>query len=322
MKKVGLIAIIIAVLSATFSFAESEKYVSRKVVLGTYNFRGIGSLNMPWRYVQNHEIAVDDNHQVYVLHREGKRILVFSPDGKHKKDVNLKNVNLTDKSDEEGEDSYIAFTLKVSADGNKFYITEGGKETNWAIVGINGTPIKKNLFRKFYWLERICNSTNFRSTQDISVIDENLNITKTIPYKFDRNRLYAVDSSNSIYSTKRAQKAEKNSVVEKVTAEGKLFWEKKIEGCNKPLRFVGTDGENNVYLLVDAPLRVIKLNQEGNKLADIPVPSIPYFKKWEMVDWHVLCDGTIYCIPHHWALFNSNKDKNPNEFAMYFFERK
>lgn len=248
-------------------------------------------------------------------------MLLFNSDGNHLKDIHLKNVVFTDKSNEEGEDSYIAFKLRVQADGNKFYITEGGKETNWAIVDSNGIPIKKNIFREFYWLERICNSTNFRSTQDKSVIDENLNTIKSIPYKLDRNKLYAIDSSNSIYSTKRAQKAGKTVMVEKVTAEGKLLWKKEIDGI-KPLRFIGTDGANNVYLLVDAPLQILKLNQNGNKLAVIPVPNEPYFKRWEMVSWHVLCDGTIYCIPTNWALFNSNKDKNPNEFAMYFFERK
>ena len=216
-------AIIIALSSASYSFAEGEQYVAKKVVLGTYKANRPGSLNMPWPFVQNHEIAVDDNHKSYVLNRVSNRVLMFNPDGNHIRDIRLNNVDLTNKSNEEGEDSYIAFTLKVSADGNKFYITEGGKETNWAIIDSNGIPIKKNLFRKFYWLERICNSTNFRSTQDNSVIDGNLNIIKTIPYKRDRDRLYAVDSSNSIYSTKRTQKTDKNAMVEKVTAEEQLW---------------------------------------------------------------------------------------------------
>lgn len=324
MKKsvLGLIAFFFVLLSTAFSIAEGEKYVAKKIVLGTYKTKGPGSLNLSWSYVKTHEIDVDDNHRTYVLDRTAKRVLIFNPDGNHMNDIHLKNVDLTDRSNEEGEDSYIAFTLRVQADGNKFYITEGGKETNWAIVDSNGIPIKKNICREFYWLERICKSNNFRSTQDKSVIDENLNIIRTIPYKIDRKRMYTVDSSNNIYSTNRAQKANKNAILEKVTAEGKLLWKKEIDGCKQALRFVGTDGENNVYLLVDAPLRILKLNQGGNKLAEIPIPNEPYFKKWEMVSWHVLCDGTIYCIPTYWALFNSNKNKNPNEFAMYFFERK
>jgi hypothetical protein len=315
-------AIIIALWSVTSSIAGVELYAARKVVLGTYNSSGLGTHNMPWSYVHNHEISVDDQHQTYVLDRNAKRILMFATDGKFIKDIYLNNVDFNDRSETEGDDGYIAYSLKVTGDGKKFYLTEGGNETNWSIVDSSGTPIRKNISRKYYWLERIGHTNNFRSEPDNAVINEDLNVIKLIKYKAEKNSLTTVDTADNLYITKRAQKAGGKVVIEKVTAEGKQLWKKELVNCRQALRFVGTDDGNNVYILADSPLKVIKLDHDGKHVADIPVPIEPYFKKWEMVDWHVLSDGTIYCIPYYWALFNSNKGKKPSEFALYFFDRK
>jgi hypothetical protein len=318
--KITILATIIACMTVNPAFA--MEYIVRKAVLGTYDAKGKGTLGMSWSYVKNHEISVDENRNIYVLDRVSKRVLKFNSDGKHLNDIQLKNVDFRDKSEEEGDDGYIAFTIKASADGNKFYLTEGGRETNWAIISSDGTPIEKNLLRNFYWIQRVCNSNNFRSIQDKSIINPKLDTIKTIPAKVDKNKTYALDSSDNLYFTERNSKSGKDAVVGKSTAEGKLLWRKVIKGCKKALRFIGGDSQDNVYLLADIPLRIIKLDKDGNSLAEISVPTEAHFKKWEMVDWHVLCDGTIYSIPHYWALFNSNKGRRLNEFALYFFEQK
>jgi hypothetical protein len=319
MKK-AILAAIIAGLAINPAFA--GEYTVRKAVLGTYNANGKGTMGVSWSYVKNHEISLDEDRNIYVLDRVGKRVLKFNSEGKHLNDVRLKDVDFKDKSEEEGDDGYIAFTLKTSADGNKFYVTEGGRETNWAVIGSDGNPIKKNMLRNFYWIQRICNSNNFRSVQDKSVINANLDTIKTIPAKLDKNKTYVLDSSDNLYFTERKSKPGRDAVVGKSTAEGKVLWKKEIKGCKNALRFIGGDGQDNVYLLADTPLRIIKLDKDGNSLAEIPVPSEAFFKKWEMVDWYVLCDGTICCIPYYWALFNSNKGRRVNEFAVYYFEHK
>jgi hypothetical protein len=213
-------AIIIALWSVTSSIAGVELYAARKVVLGTYNSSGLGTHNMPWSYVHNHEISVDDQHQTYVLDRNAKRILMFATDGKFIKDIYLNNVDFNDRSETEGDDGYIAYSLKVTGDGKKFYLTEGGNETNWSIVDSSGTPIRKNISRKYYWLERIGHTNNFRSEPDNAVINEDLNVIKLIKYKAEKNSLTTVDTADNLYITKRAQKAGVKVVIEKVTAEG------------------------------------------------------------------------------------------------------
>jgi len=150
--------------NVSLTFAETEGYASKRIILGEFKskkgFTASGSYSVPWLELEASHIAIDDNRKIYVLDKNKKRVLQFSPDGKLIKEIWLKDVDFSDKSEELGDEGYIPYQLKVSSNGSYLYITEGGKENNWAILDSNGAPIAKN--RSLDRLERRCND-KFRS---------------------------------------------------------------------------------------------------------------------------------------------------------------
>jgi hypothetical protein len=89
-KRSALIILILLTLSAT-SYAD-EGYKARKISLGTFKmgdngFGKEGSYGVAWDRLETSHVSVTDSHSIFILDRNGKRVLLFDPDGKKIKET-------------------------------------------------------------------------------------------------------------------------------------------------------------------------------------------------------------------------------------------
>jgi|GEM_PF-5149674 len=299
------------------SHAEMENYRFKKIKLGEYKikngFTASGTYSVSWLELQTSHVTFDDELRVYVLDKKAQRVLQFDADGKLINTIVLKDIDFSDKSEELGDDGYISYQIQVSSDGSYFYITEGGKENNWAIYNSNGLPIKKNVNQQ--WLRRSCDN-NFKADGGLIELDQNLNVVDKIKLSKPLKKNEIVSTEKYLYSF--ATKANSSTfIVTKAYFDRKEMWKKTVEG--KALRILGTDGHDNLYILVDNPLGIIKISSQGEKISTISLPKDSFFRDWRYVSFNVLCNGTIYCIPTYFALWKGQQDKERGEYYIYRF---
>jgi len=297
-----------------------ETYVPKKVVLGTYikHTTKFGTYNVPWIDVRAAHVAVDDHRNIYVLDRQGKRILLLSQKGALIKEINLSAVDFSDKSDELGDEGYIEYQLEVSSDGKFIYVTEGGKENNWAVLHNNGSIIKRNISLK--WLKRKCGD-RFETDSGAIEVDNKLNLIKKLDFIDEKEKRRVIDSENNVYYLNLDDRSSNKVILTKLDVNRKQVFQKVVLNNSAPLVFIGIDGNNNIYVVVDSPRSILKVNNDGIIQAKIVIPADPFFKGWNKCN--VLCDGTIFCTPDYSALWQANRGKlTTGDYLIYFFEKK
>ena len=315
-KLYQLSIMLLIILFPLFFSAAGEKYVAKKIVLGSYYKKGgKGTHNVPWSYVQQDWVAADDRHNIHVLDRRGKRVLRFSPEGTLMGETALKNVDFSDQSDELGDDGYIAYQLEVSSDARFLYVTEGGKANNWAIFNNNGTPIRKNIGIK--WLTRRCDG-RMVSDRDLMILDSKLKVRKRAAQTYKKHRHKVIDSRGNVFYLRPVAERSGMAYLAKGTPGGKQVYKKEIKNLGKRYWLIGIDGNGNIYISIYDSRKILKVNKLGVPVAEIAFPDEPYFKG--SVRLKVLCDGTIFCVPTYSALWNSNRSKLvKGDYAIYMF---
>jgi len=314
-------AMIACIILATPSLNHAlETYVPKRIVLGTYIklTSRFGTYNIPWIYVRATHVAVDDHRNIYVLDRQAKRVLLLSEKGTLIKEINLSAVDFSDKSYELGDEGYIEYQLEVSSDGKFIYVTEGGKENNWAVLHDNGAIIKKNISLK--WLKRRCGD-RFRADSGAIEVDNRLNLIKKLNLIDKKEKRRVIDSEDNVYYLNLDNRSSNKVILTKLDANGKQIFRKVVLNHSAPLGFLGIDGNNSIYMIIDSPRNIIKMNSNGIIQAKIAFPDDPFFKGWKKCK--VLCDGTIFCTPDYSALWHANKGKFiTGDYLIYFFEKK
>jgi len=316
LKVVMIACILLATPSPNFAL---ETYLPKKVVLGKYDklTRSFGTYNVPWIDVRATHVAVDDHRNIYVLDRQSKRVLLFSQQGKLIKEINLSAVDFSDKSDELGDEGYIEYQLEVSSDGKFIYVTEGGKENNWAVLHNNGSIIKRNISLK--WLKRKCGD-RFEADSGAIEVDNKLNLIKKLDFIDEKEKRRVIDSEDNVYYLNLDDRSSNKVILTKLDVNRKQIFRKVVLNYSKPLVFIGIDGKNNIYMVVDSPRNILKVNSDGTIQDKIAIPADPFFKGWNKCK--VLCDGTIFCTPDYSALWHANKENPIGEYLIYFFEKK
>jgi len=297
-----------------------ETYVPKKVVLGTYSKRTnkFGTYNVPWIDVRATHVAVDDHRNIYVLDRQAKRVLLLSQQGKLIKEINLSAVDFSDKSDELGDEGYIEYQLEVSSDGKFIYVTEGGKENNWAVLHNTGAIIKRNI--PLNWLRRECED-RFEADSGAIEVDNKLNLIKKLDFIGEKEKRRVIDSENNVYYLNLDDRSSNRVILTKLDVNRKQVFRKVVLNNSAPLVFIGIDGNNNIYMVVDSPRNILKVSSDGIIQAKIAIPTDPFFKGWNKCK--VLCDGIIFCTPDYSALWHANRGKLiTGEYLIYFFEKK
>ena len=298
------------------SLGGGDAYVANKIVLGSYYKWGSkGTHNVSWSYLQESWVAIDDRYNIHVLDRKGKRVLRFSPEGKLMNEITLKNVDFSDRSAELGDDGYIAYQLEVSSDARFLYVTEGGKENNWAILSNDGTPIKKNIDIK--WLKRGCDG-RIVSNAGLVVLDSTLKVRNKVSQTYKKYRHKVINSRGNVFYLKSATGRSGKTYIVKGTPGGKQLYRREIKNLGKRYGFIGIDGNDNIYIGIYDSRKVIKANKLGVPVAEINFPDEPYFKG--QLRLKVLCDGTILCVPSYSALWQSNRSNwIKGDYAIYMF---
>lgn len=306
----------------TLSLAGTENYSTEKIVLGEFKvkngFTDASTFSVPWLELETSHVAFDDSHKIYILDKSKKKVLQFTSEGKLNREITLSSVDFADKSEELGDEGYIRYQIKVSAVGSFIYVTEGGKENNWAVFDKNGKLIKKNI--KHNWLQRRCND-KFSANDGSLELNNQLEIVNKITGSVDQHQNEVIDSKNSLYSLD-LKKMNSNVLIKK-TADGKQLWGKVIVNYKKALSLLGIDGDDCVYVLMDGPLKIIKINSDGEQIADIALPNVAFFKDWRYVSFNILCDGTVFCVPTHYCLWQElrNSTAAEYEYMIYKFQK-
>lgn len=296
----------------------ANNYVSSRIILGTYNkISGKpGTQNIPWTYIKTSHVTVDDHRNIYVLDRDAKRVLFYSDQGALLRELNLSGIDFSDKSDELGDDGYIQYQLEVSADGKLLYVTEGGKENNWAVLDTSGKIIKKNI--PLNWINRQCGD-RFRSDNGAIEADSKLNIIKKLNLKSKKQQKRRIDSQDNVYYLDARSETSDKVLLTKTDVNGKQMYTKEINSSSKSAGFIGFDADNNVYMSLDR--RICVVSNDGLVQTEIPISDEPFFKGW--LKWIVLCDGTLVAIPDYSALWHGNKGATiTGDYPIYFFEKK
>lgn len=313
-KKTIIFSLIIVILLSSMIYlivfnSKQNNYYPKKIILGSTD-----SVDIPWLFILPCHIAYDDNHNIYVLEKISKKIIKYDHSGIQILTIPLKNVDFSDKSEELGDEGFIAYVLEVSSDGKYYYITEGGMEYNWAIIDSNGKPLKKNV--KLKWIVRKCNNTLVTENSPVEIeVDSNLNIIKK------RNivsKINTINLNNSYYELIPNINNNSSFVLLNKLYNEKVLVKKEVNG--KALRLLGTDSDNNVYVLLEKPLRIIKMDTNFDVISLISLPDDQFFKESLCVHFSILCDGTIYCEPNYCALWNHKERKVSDMFYIYKFE--
>ena len=307
------------------SYAASETYVTKKIKLGDYKQQNgkptSGTYSVHWWDLENVHFAVDENHKVYVLDIYNKKVLQLSPEANLVKEIVLKGIEFpyTNKNIDDGS---MIYPIEVSSDGNFIYVVGGSEEYNWTIFKNDGVLVKKNVHRMEFY--RTCNG---RFVSGREILDNNLNSVGKFKGSLAKPKLVS-DSEDNLYLLNLAPKYMLKTPFEKPyltkkTPDGKQIWKKEINGHKKALGILGTDSNNNIYVLMDGSLGIVKLNKEdGEQIERISLPSdLTYTnKEWKWNNFRVLCDGTVYYFPPT-KQNKGSKSKGLNEYAIYIFEK-
>ncbi len=309
-----ILTIIVFIASVTMcQAAEAEYYTSKKIQLNGIPINT--NLDINKRYLEPSnaavsQFAVDDNLNLYVLDIYGKKVFRIRPKGDYADEIFLNGAEFPYTS-KDIDDGHMDYLIQVSSDGKLIYVTEGTDDFNWSIYNESGISVRKNmpLLTSF---ERVC--SEFK-TED-KVLDARLNLLKQVTKHVYAGEIF--DSNSNFYTIKSVKKATKQYLT-KLSSSRKEIW--KIElNHKKVIRLLGADGNDNIYVLVEEPAGITKVNKEGQVVANISFskdPNLPNVKFNKGV-FKILCDGTIYLFP---PTKIPSKQMKIKEYSVYKFDK-
>ena len=296
-----------------------HNYTAKRIKLGEYQYQNgkpvLGTFSVPWWELEAFHIAIDDKHNIYVLDIYGKKVLHLSPDGALMQEIILKDINFP-YTNRNMDDGYMDYGIQVSSDGSLLYVSDGFNEYSWTIFADKGTPIKRNILI-YAPFNRACND-NSGFTTDSAVVDKNLNLVKEVTKHVYGDEMF--DSTFSFYSLDQSPKVA-IPFISKISADRHMIWKKEIRSHKKALRLIGVDVENNIFILTDGPAEILKMNKDGEPIANISFPNDPIFEggKFAKGVFRVLCDGTIYYLPPYLPVLSDQSQKDKRQYAVYKF---
>ncbi|MCX5849932.1 MAG: hypothetical protein NTW65_10845 [Deltaproteobacteria bacterium] len=302
-------------LTQSFTAYAAEGYKGRKILLGTFTMGEYGGKNdsygVHWDMVRTSHVSVAKNHSIFILDRMGKRVLQFEPDGKIVREILLQGADFYDRSEELGDDGYIPYQLYVSGSGSRLYTSGNGSADNWTVYDLSGRPIRKNVRVKK--LEKTCKGS-FVANDGRQYMNDSLEVTKLGLAPAHR------DVEGNIISVMLQRKKDSKASIIKKTKEGHEVWKKDLMSYGEICQIVGLDGEGNIYLLVNARTKILKLNKDGKETGIITFPSDPFFKDGRFLSFQVICDGTIYVVPSYFTIWHSNKGDKTKTMSYWLYE--
>lgn len=314
------ICVISIFLSQVFAAHSAEIYKPRKILLGTFKMNKTGfskndscSYGVDWDMIRTSHVSVANDHSIFILDRRSKRVLQFDPSGNKVREVLLQDADFSDKSDELGDDGYIPYQLYVSSRGHRLYTSGGGKADNWTIYNLSGQPIRKNV--RIKRLNKTCYGS-FVANDGRQYLNESLEFTKQGLSPGNR------DIAGNIISVVLQRKNGSKTLITKKTREGHEIWKKDLTNYSVIGQIIGLDGEGNIYLLVNARKKILKLNKNGKTLGVITFPPDRFFMDGSFISFQVICDGTIYVVPDYFAIWHSNKGNETKSYWLYEFSQR
>lgn len=298
----------------------SEEYPGiKKIILGKFKSKDGEIIGLPkdapyWKEVDRTYIAIDDSDNIYVLNWRNSEILIYTDMGKQIGKVKIKHELRSPGS------------LEVSGDSKRFFLIQGLKGY---VINRNGEIIRSA--EEFYGadLTRRCDG-NYVDHYGQNLYDQNLNHIRGTRHKILRK----TDGKRDYYICGREN-------LEKYSSSGKIIWKKPLSGCRG---IVGIDGENNIYLEIEAgpggrgDWKFIKMDKDGKVIKTIPIPDyvlhpVPFDERdkeeWETYaseepfEWDKLtCKGNIYRIYSFWQLPKGALQRwlKGGEYFIYKFE--
>ena len=296
-----------------------HNYTAKRIKLAEYQYQNgkpvLGTFSVSWWELEAFHIAIDDKHNIYVLDIYGKKVLHLSPDGALMQEIILKDINFP-YTNRNMDDGYMDYGIQVSSDGSLLYVSDGFNEYSWTIFADKGTPIKRNILI-YAPFNRACND-NSGFTTDSAVVDKNLDLVKEVTKHVYGGEMF--DSTFSFYSLDQSPKVAIPSI-SKISADRRMIWKKEIRSHKKALRLIGVDVENNIFILTDGPAEILKMNKDGEPIANISFPNDPIFEggKFAKGIFRVLCDGTIYYLPPYLPVLSDQSQKDKRQYAVFKF---
>jgi hypothetical protein len=192
------------------------------------------------------------------------------------------------------DDSGIDSGIKVNRDGSYFYIITG--EFTWTVFNSSGEPIKqKEIIPTTISLIQSCDD---KLITNYEVMDGQFNVLSKLKTTAWVQNDYPI--SDSFMYNYRHTYFTRRPYLMKLDPMRKVLWEKKVEGERIIRSILGIDGNGNIYLLVDKPVGIVKLDNNGRFVARLVLPkeASDFIKNGiARGTYQVLCNGTIYYIP-------------------------
>ena len=321
MKKILVSILIIAYLifgRTIISYAEVERYTTTKIKLGNYQIENgkpvLSDYSVRWWELEPFNIAVDDNHYIYILDIYNRKVVKLMPNGNLTKKIELKEITFP-YIDRAKEDGYMNYMIQVSSDGSFIYAIGGSNEFNWTIYDGNGNVLKKDM-EVLSSFRRICND---RFATDSDILDTSLKSVKQITKHVFEGEIF--DSEYSFYSIDN--RSSSNSILTKKGMSRQDLWKREIKGYEKAIRLLGVDGKDNIYVLVDGPPAITKLNKKGELISDILLPHDSVFTGHNFLKgiFEIVCDGSFYYFPPYLGPLSRDQKKIRHEYSIYKFQK-
>ncbi len=272
-----------------------EYYVSKEIIIGKYDQKDgqplIGKDGVGWWKVESFHVAMDELKRVYVLDIYRSKILQFSPDGILVRELNLKDTAFP-YTNLDIDDGYMDYSIKVNRDGSYFYVMTD--EFKWTVFNGSGESVKqKEIIPTTISMNRLCDD---RLITNYEIMDAQFNSLSKLTYTLRVQNDYPI-SDDVLLSYSNSTR--RPSVI-KMNSARKLFWEKKVDRECIIMAILGVDGSGNIYLLVDKPAGIVKIDNNGRFIARLTLPkeaSDFIINGTVRGTYQVLCDGSIYYIP-------------------------
>ncbi|MBI5634422.1 MAG: hypothetical protein HZA15_13205 [Nitrospirae bacterium] len=323
MKLRSALVILIVLYMVPNIYAEEMKV--SKIILGRFkseknNVNILPKSSPYWPRIDRHNLAVDDIGQIYILNLASRHIMVFNPEEKLLREIQIPIDTIRKKTDSYGK-------LAVSGDGKQLYVNipSQGKsyEPNYIVdsgltLNNKGEIVKKEGFPEVDI--RLCDG-NYVFFQGSYLYDKNFNILKQ---KF------------SGFGDKEGKYRSYKGLLTKTSSSGKKLWKKQFYGN---FAIIGIDASNYVYveggLKKGDPNSLYKLDSKGNIIEQAPIPNPFPFKtqaekdEWEMHSseeffsfFKVACNGDVYLIYQLGELPEATFKRwlNGGEYFIYKFE--
>lgn len=274
-----------------------ERYVSKEIIIGKYDYKDgqplVGKDGVSWWKLESFQVAMDDLKRIYVLDVYRSKILQYSPDGVLVRELTLKDTKVP-YSNPDIDDGGIGSGIKVNRDGSYFYVITD--EFTWTVFNSSGEPLKqKEIIPTTISLNRLCDD---RLITNYEVMDVQFNVLSKLKNMAWVQNDYPI--SDDIMFNYRHTYFTRRPYLMKMNSARKLYWEKKVDGERIIMAILGIDGNGNIYLLVDQPVGIVKLDNNGRFVARLTLPkeASDFIKNGTVRGtYQVLCDGTIYYIP-------------------------